>query len=105
MQKVHAVSTVKIDKGLRTSGCWCYTAYMDGFLTLYVAKNQIQQNQDDVAVVPAKEYLIFDTGQRKTPLQVNISDIESTNPVLVNFPVYSGEETWVHASTPNKFCV
>ena len=52
--KNELVSTVKLDKGLRTSGTWCHTASSDGFLTLYVAN--CHENPNDEANVELNNY-------------------------------------------------
>ena len=100
--KNELVSTVKLDKGLRTSGTWCHTASSDGFLTLYVAN--CHENPNDEANVELNNYLVFNTGYRNIPFRLNISP-ETNENILENYPVYAGEETWVYSSTPNKFCV
>ena len=110
--KPELVSTVKIEKGLRTNGSWCHTASSDGFLTLYVVKspdNDCGPNLAGVgndAVNVENDYLVFNTGYRNTPFKLNVNNAHETNEsILNNYPVYAGEETWVNASTPNKFCV
>ena len=117
--KPELVSTVKIEKGLRTNGSWCHTASSDGFLTLYVVKspdndcapNLVGVGNDPVnvgndAVNVENDYLVFNTGYRNTPFKLNVNNAHETNEsILNNYPVYAGEETWVNASTPNKFCV
>ena len=100
--KNELVSTVKLDKGLRTSGTWCHTASSDGFLTLYVAN--CHENPNDEANVELNNYLVFNTGYRNIPFRLNISPERNEN-ILEKYPVYAGEETWVNSSTPNKFCV
>jgi len=102
--KTELVTTVKIDKGLRTNGSWCHTAYSDGFLTLYVVKIPDTDNVANDAVNVENEYLVFNTGYRNTPFRINLN-CESSKPVLNNYPVYAGEETWVNASVPNRYCV
>ena len=100
--KNELVSTVKLDKGLRTSGTWWHTASSDGFLTVYVAN--CHENPNDEANVELNNYLVFNTGYRNIPFRLNISP-ETNENILENYPVYAGEETWVNSSTPNKFCV
>ncbi len=101
--KNELISTVKLDKGLRTSGTWCHTASSNGFLTLYIA-NCHESADNDAANVELNNYLVFNTGYRNIPFRLNISPDTNEN-ILENYPVYAGEETWVNSSTPNKFCV
>lgn len=104
--KTELVSTVKIDKGLRTNGSWCHTAYSDGFLTLYVVKCPDTDNVANDAVNVENEYLVFNTGYRNTPFRISLNGAHETNEsILNNYPVFTGEETWVNASSPNKYCV
>jgi hypothetical protein len=104
--KPELVSTVKIDKGLRTHGSWCHTASSDGFLTLYVLKCPETDTVANDAVNLENDHLVFNTGYRNTPFRLNINNAyEKNEAILNNYPVYTGEETWVNASTPNKFCV
>ena len=104
--KPELVSTIKIDKGLRTRGSWCHTASADGFLTLYVLKCPETETVANDAVNIENDHLVFNTGYRNTPFRLNINNVyEENKSILNNYPVYTGEETWVNASTPNEFCV
>ena len=99
---VDLVSTTVLDEGVETEGTWIHTAKSNVFLTLYISK-RFSENDDSFSPDNGALFIIINTGFRKHPLRVDVTDF--SKPVLRNYPVYIGEETWISSSAPDKHIV
>ena len=91
---VRPVDAVLLNKNLSTHGTWIHSVEYDGFATLYVTL-KLNDNIEDV-----NDKMVLRVGHRDLPIETAVSGC-----VLVNFPVYQGEELWANVSTTDRYIV